>query len=111
MRQHSCCQRMQSLISKPFVHLHQYVRVKFLPHRKDAVQSSHADLAAEDTDKVHESAERGCLGGARQSARFESFEDDAAHQPDVSASQGGGHQKFYELKAVSRPRTIHMGPE
>src|SRR5215472_16032752 len=85
--------------------------MKFLPHRKEAVHNRHADLAAEDTVKVHESGKRSCIGGARQSACFKSFEDDAAHQADVSASQGGGHQKFYDLKAVSRPRTIQMGPE
>src|SRR5215469_10478133 len=48
---------------------------------------------------------------SRTSWSFESFEDDAAQQPDVSASQSGGHQKFYDLEAVSRPRTIlRAGP-
>src|SRR5215469_1413820 len=98
MRLHSRRQHMHSVIGKPLIHLNQYVRVKFLPHRKDAVHSSHTDLAAEETDEVHESGERSCIGGARQSARFESFENDAAYQSDVSASQSSGHQKFYDLK-------------
>src|SRR5215472_17135103 len=111
VRKQSSRQLMHSLISQPLVRLDQYVRVKSLPHCNNAIHNSHAELAAEDSDEVHEPGECGSVGGARQCARFEAFEDDAAHQADIRESQGERHENLYDLKAVSRPRAIYMGPK
>ena len=76
----------------------QQVGVKLLPHRNEAGHNSYTDLAAENTDKVHESRECGGIGGARQGARFEPLQNDAAHQADVGARESGREKKLHYRK-------------
>ncbi len=74
--------------------------MKLLPHGNEASHSSYADLAAEESHKVHESGECGGVGGACQSARFERLQDDAAHQSDVCACQSERQQKLHYFEVI-----------
>ncbi len=82
--------------------------MKLLPHAIKTGHSSHADLAAENTDEMHESRKRGGFGGAGQSARFERLQNDTAYQADVGAREPGRQEELHDLETASRPRSIEV---
>src|SRR5215471_21467803 len=82
--------------------------MKLLPLRKKASHSSDSDLAAKDTDKVHEPRERGGKCSTGQGTRFEAFQNDAADEPDIRARKPGREEKLDHLEAGSCPRGIDV---
>src|SRR5260370_11819954 len=82
--------------------------MKLPPHRNESGHPGYPDLAAENTDEVHESGERGSLGNARQGARFQRLENDTTHQADVGAREPYGQQQLDHLEAASRPRRVEV---